>query len=187
MFPVKFLFCTEMTGSAGLHHDCISLIVSRFTTFTENFVICCYEVTKIFCPKYGSAIARGPYNLVPWQISHYRSFGKCVSTLCLPKSTLLVGAGSKDGSWEELECDVSLCVQKLCHPRDFLWILAAIPVCRNTTGRHVLYRCFRFYLVLDFCLAWATTGRPVLFVQHVLDTGNGWEAIPLRSSRLTVT
>ena len=26
---------------------------------------------------------------------------------------------------------------------------------------------FVFYLVLDFWLAWSTTGHPVLFVQHV--------------------
>ena len=47
---------------------------------------------------------------------------------------------------------VSLCVQELCHPRDFLSILAAIPENRNTTGRPVLYRGFRFYLVWDFWL-----------------------------------
>ena len=34
-------------GGQVLNHDCISVIVSRFTTFTENFVICCYQVTKI--------------------------------------------------------------------------------------------------------------------------------------------
>ena len=36
--------------------------------FTENFVICCYQVTKIFCTRYGSAIAssaRGPCNFGP--------------------------------------------------------------------------------------------------------------------------
>ena len=55
-------------GGQVLHHDCTSIIVSRFTTFTENFVICCYQVTKIFCTKYGSAIAsssRSPCNLGP--------------------------------------------------------------------------------------------------------------------------
>ena len=42
---------------------------------------------------------------------------------------------------------------------------------------------FRFYLVLDFWLAWATTGLRVLFVPTCeLDTGTGWESIPLRSS-----
>ena len=55
-------------GGQVLHHDCISMIVSRYTTFTENFVICCNQVTKIFCTRYGSAnasSARGPCNLGP--------------------------------------------------------------------------------------------------------------------------
>ena len=55
-------------GGQVLHHDCISMIVSRFTTFTENFVICCYQITNIFCTKYDSAIAssaRGPCNSGP--------------------------------------------------------------------------------------------------------------------------
>ena len=55
-------------GSQVLHHDCISMIVSRFTIFTENLVICCDQVTKIFCTKHGSAIAssaRGPCNFGP--------------------------------------------------------------------------------------------------------------------------
>ena len=51
---------------------------------------------------------------------------------------------------------VSLCVQKFYHPQDFLWILAAIPVIRNGTGLTVLDRGLRFYLVLDFWLAWST-------------------------------
>ena len=55
-------------GGQVLHHDCISLIVSRFTTFTENLVICCNQITKIFCTKYGSAnasSARGPCDFGP--------------------------------------------------------------------------------------------------------------------------
>ena len=55
-------------GGQVLHHDCISMIVSRFTTFTENFVICCFQVTKIFCTRYGSAnasSARGPCDFGP--------------------------------------------------------------------------------------------------------------------------
>ena len=43
--------------------------------------------------------------LVLWQISQFRSLGKCVYTLCLPKSALLVGVGSKDDPWEELACE----------------------------------------------------------------------------------
>ena len=55
-------------GSQVLHHDCISMIVSRLTIFTENFVICCKQVTKKFCTRYGSATAssaRGPCNFGP--------------------------------------------------------------------------------------------------------------------------
>ena len=51
-----------------LHHDCISVIVSRFTTFTENLVIGCNQVTKIFCTKYDStnaSSARGTCNFGP--------------------------------------------------------------------------------------------------------------------------
>ena len=55
-------------GGQVLQHDCISMIVSRFTIFTENFAICCNQVTKIFCAKYGSAkasSARGPCDVGP--------------------------------------------------------------------------------------------------------------------------
>ena len=61
---------------------------------------------------------------------------------------------------------VSLCVQELCHPQDFLWILAVIPVRRILTGLTVLDRGLRFYLVLDFELAWST-GLPALAFQQV--------------------
>ena len=73
--PLCFLriFCfarirQDPLGGQVLHHDCTSMIVSRFTTFTENFVICCYQVTKFFCTRYGSAnasSARGPCNFGP--------------------------------------------------------------------------------------------------------------------------
>ena len=48
---------------------------------------------------------------------------------------------------------VSLCVQELCHPLDFLKILAATPGCRNTTGLTVLDRDRHFYFFLGFRLA----------------------------------
>ena len=60
--------CLDPLSGQVLHHDCISVIVSRFTIFTENFVICCYQVTKIFCTRYGFAIASsawGPCNFGP--------------------------------------------------------------------------------------------------------------------------
>ena len=45
----------------------------------RTFVICCYQITKIFCTKYGSAIAssaRGLVIMVLWQISQFRSLGE---------------------------------------------------------------------------------------------------------------
>ena len=68
-------------GSQVLHHDCISMIVSRFTTFTENFVVCCHQITKIFCTRYDSAkrlLHRAFVILVLWQTSQFRTFGKWV-------------------------------------------------------------------------------------------------------------
>ena len=55
-------------GGQVLHHDSISVIVSRFAIVTEDLVICCYQVTKIFSTRYGSVIAssaRGPCNFGP--------------------------------------------------------------------------------------------------------------------------
>ena len=71
-FLVKFLvlhgYALDPLGGWVLHHDCISVIVSRFAIVTEDFVICCYQVTKIYSSKYGFAIAssaRGPCNFGP--------------------------------------------------------------------------------------------------------------------------
>ena len=76
-----------------LHHDCISVIVSRFTIFTENFVICCCQVAKMFCTKYGSAIASsawGPCDFGPltdlaisvsWEVSINTVFTQIFTSL----------------------------------------------------------------------------------------------------------
>ena len=78
-------------GGQVLHHDCIQMIVSRFTTFTENFVICCYQVTKIFCTRYGSAnasSARCPCNVGPLTDLAFSIFGEMSTITCLPNSSL---------------------------------------------------------------------------------------------------
>ena len=149
-----------------------SMIVSRFTTFTENFVIWCYPVTKKFSTRYGSAIAssaRSPGTFGPLTdlaISVFRE-------VSINTAFTQIHTSSRCRFWRwfmrRTGVCVCLCVQELYHPRDFLWILAAIPVCQNTTGRPVLNRGLRFYLVLDFWLAWST-GRSVLSVQHVILT-----------------
>ena len=86
--PLCFLrsFCfarIRLNPLAGqvLHRDCISMIVSRFTTFTENFVICCYQITKIFCTSTTLPIRllHGAFViLVLWQISQVRSCGEWI-------------------------------------------------------------------------------------------------------------
>ena len=81
---------------------------------------------------------------------------------------------------------VGLCVQELYHPRDFPWILAAIPVFQNTTGRSVPSRGFRFYLVLDFLVGFVNGSPRSVRSTCELDTRAGKESIPLRSSRARV-
>ena len=73
---------------------------------------------------------------------------------------------------------VGLCVQELCHPRDFLGILAAIPVCRNTTGRSILSRGFRFLFGFGFLIG-LVNGSPRSFRSTCeLDTDAGSESVP---------
>ena len=72
----NFFKLLDPLGGQVLHHDCKSMIVSRFTTFTENFVIC-DQVTRIFCTRYDSAnTSSALVILVLWKISQFRSSGK---------------------------------------------------------------------------------------------------------------
>ena len=73
--PLCFLrsFCfarkrLDPLGGQVLHHDCTSMIVSRFTRFTDNLVIGCNQITKIFRTKFDSpntSSARSPCNCGP--------------------------------------------------------------------------------------------------------------------------
>ena len=84
--PLCFLrsFCfarirLDPLGGQVLHHDCISMTVSRFAIVTDDLVICCYQVTKICSSRYGFAIASSAWgicNFVLLQISQFRSLGK---------------------------------------------------------------------------------------------------------------
>ena len=113
------------------------MIVSRFTFFNENFVICCYQVTKIFCTRYGSAnasSARSPYNFGPLTDLAIWDFREVnVNNVFTQNHT------SRRRRLQRWFMSVSLCFQELYHPRDFLGILAAISVFQNTTGRPVLF------------------------------------------------
>ena len=89
-FLLSFCFawiCLDPLSGQVLHHDCVPVIVSRFTIVTENLVICCHQVTKIFSTRYGFAFAssaRGPCD-----------FGPLTD---LAKSSRLLNVGSKDTS-----------------------------------------------------------------------------------------
>ena len=55
----------------------LRILSSRFTSFTTNFVICCYQVTKNFCSRYGCASAFPARNppLLSWSSCRCRNFG----------------------------------------------------------------------------------------------------------------
>ena len=111
--PLCFLrsFCfariwLDQLGGQLLHHDCISMIVSRFTTFTENFVICYNQITQIFRTRYDSAntsSARGPCDFGPLAdlaISVFREVS--INTVL---TQIRTSRSSKDNPWEELACE----------------------------------------------------------------------------------
>ena len=81
---------------------------------------------------------------------------------------------------------MSLCVQKLYHPQDFLLILAAIPVCRNTTGLTVLTRGLLFLSGFGFLVGLVNGSHRSFISTGLLDTDTGQESIPHRSSRARV-
>ena len=121
----SFCFVRIRLGPLGgqvLHHDCISMIVSRFTTFPDNFVICCYQVTKIFCTRYGSATAssaRGPCDFSPLTDLANSVFGEMSFNTVLTQIRTSRMRGLlkilHEKNWRG-----SLCVQELFHPKDSL-------------------------------------------------------------------
>ena len=62
-------------GGQVLHHDCISMIVSRFAIVAEDLVICCYQVTKFFCTKFDSANVFCTEPFWFWSSGRSRNFG----------------------------------------------------------------------------------------------------------------
>ena len=92
------------------------MIVSRFTTFTENFVICCNQVTENHSSRYGFTIASSAWS--PCNFGPLTDLASEYKPLCLPKSSRLVDVGVKivhEKNWR-----VSLRVHELCHPLDSL-------------------------------------------------------------------
>ena len=83
-------------GGQVLHHDCISVIVSRFTIFTENLVVCCYQVTEVFSTRYGFAFAssaRSPCNFGPLTDLAISVFGEMSTNTVLTQILTSLGCG----------------------------------------------------------------------------------------------
>ena len=124
-----------------------TVIVSRFAIVTEELVICCYQVTKFFSTRYGSAIASsawGPCNFGRFYRS--RKFGlqgngfqHCV----YPNPHGLLNVGSKDASLRRTGVRVSVYWNFIIH-QIFFEFLQPPPgfqslhdLSRQTTGRPV--------------------------------------------------
>ena len=193
--PLGFLrsFCfgrrrLDPLGGQVLHHDCISMIFSRFTTFTENFVICCNQITRIFCTRYGSAnasSARGPHDVGPLADLAISVFREVSINTVLPKSTLLVGVGSKDGSWEELACE-SQRSRTLSYTRFSLNSCSHSGMSEyNGSHRSISWSSFLYDFEL---LVRLVNGSPRSFLSTCsLDTDTGEESVPHRSSLVLVS
>ena len=185
--PFGFLrsFCfarirLDPLGGQVLHHDCISMIVSRFTIFTENFVICCCQVTKIFCTKYDSAnasSARSPCDFGPLAGLAISVLGKWILTLSLPTSHWLWWSFmSRTGVWASVFRNpvIHKILSELLQPLLDVRTQRVSPLCRNNTGLPVPARDSHFSLVLGFWLFFLTTllmfqkntGLPVLVYPH---------------------
>ena len=75
---------------------------------------------------------------------------------------------------------LNLCVQELYHPRDFLWILAVIPICQNLTGFTVLSWFHQVALNFAHC-RWRRWGWMTLLSRRCLwnwwrSRGRTWQA-----------
>ena len=139
--PLCFLkvFCfarirLDPLGGQVLHHDCMLVIVWRFTTFTENLVICCYQVTKLFSTRYGSAFQHCAYP------------NPHVSCMCALQIL-------HEKNWR-----VSLLVQEFHHPPNFLYSCSHSGISEhNGLPRSI---CGSFLRVFWILLPWFTTGCP---------------------------
>ena len=88
------------------------MTVSRFTSFTKNLVICCYQITKIFHTTYGFAGAslcfgthfhpRDPPRNSSDHFGRSRNGSLSVPSCCLFFWGFWISSGSRDGSLRTL-------------------------------------------------------------------------------------
>ena len=171
-----------------LYHDSVSVIVSRFKSFTKNFVICCYQVTKTFCSRYGCAsasCARGPCNLGFLANVAVSVLREVSEILWLPDTTFL--SGSEAGLRKEL-AGASLCAGTLSSTRFSVNSSNHSGMSRPVPTRcpHV-YLCFRFLLVLATGLPVLQVSTGVMCASAVVVSGSvvavsGTAAVPLPQS-----
>ena len=160
LFPEKFCFHTGMIVSIEmqiLYHDCVSVIVSRFTSFTENFVIYCYQVIKVFrsmCCITSAFPSRSP--LWSWFSCILRNFGLLGSEQRYGGSTIRLFLEVPKLTHEKCLL-VSPLMLTLFRPQDFLWNPTTIPANRETSFP-VPDRCPNYHLSVARNRA---TGLPV--------------------------
>ena len=152
--PLSFLrsFCFARVwlyplGGQVLHHYSVSMIVSRFTTFTETFVIRWNQITKIFRSRHdctSAFSARSPGNLgsqadiamwVLWKVRMY-------TVLTRSRFHFWLGSVLTSLLW------VSKALLMYFHQRKSLWNPASLA--SHATDRFVLLRVLHFYFCSRF-------------------------------------
>ena len=133
-----------------LYHDSVSVMLSRFTSFSKNFVICSYRVTKIFLLEVRlrqCVFCNEP--LLSWSSCRCRSFGPLGSAnkYCAYPIPLFSAAMELT---HEKNSRVPPRVLELFRPQDFLSILLTI-LADHATGLSALPRCPLFF---GFCWFW---------------------------------
>ena len=168
--------CFDPLSGRALHHDCISNFVSRFAIVTEDLVICCYQVTKIFSTRYSSTIAS-----CAWCPCNFGPFTDLAISVFREMSINTV-MGSKDTSWEELAWE-SPCAGESSSTK------ISLNSCSHSgISEHNESLCSfldSFLLVLGFLLAWLSSARPDLS-STVVATGTGEMSLSFWSSRSRV-
>ena len=128
-----------------LYDDGILAIVSRFTSFTKNFAICCYHVTKIFCSRYGCASVFCKKPLLSASSCRRRSFGPSGSEFqyCACPIPLFIAAlkliHEKNSRVRPYELEH-------LHPQDSPQILLTIRA-GQATGFPIRSRCLHFFFI----------------------------------------
>ena len=110
--------------------------------------------------------------LVRLQISQFRSLGKWVWTLCLPKSSRLFVIGSKEASWEELAWEPPC--NGISSSTKFSLNSCSHSGISGSSEHNGLLRSIvvSFLFVFGISLAWISSGCPDLSSTE-LDTGTG--------------